>query len=1126
MRNQDVPRRANHALHLLLIAFLIILIRVWYLCIVEHDTYREKARRPRRKTLIESADRGTIRDRFNIPLAINKLQYDAAVCYDNVREIPLATWKKNEYGKKVRVYERRQHVENLSYLLADYLQMDPVEIEDLIHSQASIFPKTPFVIKEDISEETYYKLRALEKDWVGLNTQKATKRFYPQGKVASSVLGYMGAINERQYFALAEEMQELQDFLKQREEGIPVILPKGFQSALAVKLRYNELKEKAYTIHARVGKMGIERVFDEELRGFYGKRQIEVGSKGHLVRNLPGESESVSGKRLLLSLSSQLQEFAESLLIQNENDRKVHFPLAGKNHTQIAPPWIQGGAIVAMIPQTGEVVALASYPRFDPNDFTLQNNDAIHGWLETPYHIASIWDGKKNLTRELYSYGSEGSYDKDSPLSWDLFLNQVLSLPGSVREVIKNISSLEEGIQLVRLSHALMKLAKTSHMHTILQILYPESEGHTPSHLRVEVEEMQEIQKSLSQDVIHLIKQDLDIYLMPIKHNDDKLLIFDLLNLAFDEKKFSDELLLHIGGDSLSTYRSLCQAYATLESEVKNQVKTVYHERIFPLWRQKHFKTFLKEKREEEKAKNTYEHPYTDYLREAETKLFTNFWETHKWTFFKSFLFGTVSDEPELKPFSFHLLVKRQELEKTKAPFLDHLARLSERMQKLSKPLAFSYLQTMRNFSDLKDPLWGHYYQFSKPHGEQTLQDLACSFYPKNGMGFGKSYAFGRSTTLGSLFKPVTGYEALVQNYKSYEEKNLPIPDLNPLTLYDETNPKIVTKNGIVLGRSLEGEWITRHYKGGRLPKSHAKIGKVDFLTAMERSSNIYFSLLAGDVVDHPGDLYETTRKFGFGSLSGIELTGEIGGYVPDDIRDNKTSLYSFAIGQHSLVVTPLQSAVMLGALANGGEVLKPQIIQMQAGVSSLSEPNYLFKAPKYAYQDSLSAAGIHFPFFTEMQKIKEGPKITPFSKEIREQLFLPKEVQSKLFESLHRVVWGEKGPAQPYRIRSLFQHPKLIRDYKSLENEFIGKTSTAEFIHRPTLDREMPPLICKDIWFGAISFKNKQPKVFDPLTSEPELVVVVYLRFGDYGKEAAPLAAEVIKKWRAISAANQISVK
>jgi len=1125
MHNQDVPRRANHVLHLILISFLLILLRVYYLSVVKHEVYQEKARLPQIKTVIEPSARGTIRDRFNIPLAINNVQYDAAICYDRIRDIPLVTFEKNAEGKKTKVYKRRRYIEKLSSFLAKELELSATEVEDLIYSHASIFPHIPYVIKEGLLEETYCRLRALQKDWPGLVMKREAKRSYPQGKLGGNLIGYMGAIDQAQYFKIADEIENLQSYLDEREAGGLAILPKGFESTKQVKERLSELREKAYTLHTRMGKTGIERKFDESLRGFYGKNQREVESKGRLIRELPGKREALSGERIVLTLSSELQAFAESLLIQNEKERQRHFPLAGKHHDRILPPWILGGAIVAMLPDTGEVVAMASYPRFDPNDFTSQNNAKIHQWLETPRHLSRIWEGKAPLKRECFSYGSEGFYEEEKQLTWDLYLDSALSLSGKVRQAMRRISTLSEAHHLLQLREALQKICQNAPLHTIFDLLYSEVAGHRPSHLTSSVERKQEAHAYLTgeqEEVVTLIQKDLDPYLSEIKINDDKLLFFDLLSLLIDEALFSDELIKAVKDDTLSSYFTLCQAYANIEETIKKQVKVVFHERLFPLWREKNFKTFLNEKREIEKEKKTYQHPYTEYLKEAETELFEAFWTKNRLSFFHAFLFESVSDENELKAFSFHLLLKKRELKKSDQVVYNHLMKLTERFQTLSPALARAYLSTLRSYGDLTKPLLSHHYSFSKPHDQQTLQDLARAFYPKYGFGFTKSYAYGSFTTIGSLFKVVTGYEALKQHYMEREEKGLPLYDLNPLTIYDEVSTHLVTDQGMVLGRTLDGKFITRQYKGGRLPKSHVSIGKVDFLKAMERSSNIYFSLLAGDQIDHPSSLYKTTCDLGFGKPTGIDLPGEVGGYVPDDILDQRTSLYAFAIGQHELIVTPLQTAVMFSFLANGGEVLKPQIVKRKAGVSALKKQSEIFSDSSDSYKSYYASIGIHFPFFTETLKLREEPTTLPFSKQVKETLLLPSPVRSKLLESLHCVVWGEKGPAQPYRIRGLMNRPKWIRDYKSLKDQLIGKTSTAEFMYRPTLDKEMPPLLCTDIWFGSMSFKKTEEEGFDPEKGEPELVVIVYLRYGDYGKEAAPLAAQMVKKWRELQTAHE----
>lgn len=1040
MTNRDIPHKANTVLHLLLIAFLMIVFRVWYLGAIKHDEYAEKALKPQRRTVVEEAPRGTIRDRFNIPLAINKVQYNAAIFFDRIREIPVVNWEKNEEGKKVKVYERRNYVEKLSEMLGKTLEMDPIAIEDLIYSKASIFPNSPFIIKEDIDEKLYYRLRLMEKDWVGLTMQRGAKRCYPQGKIASKIIGYMGAINQKHYLEMAQEIDALSLFLEHRDEGLPVPLPKGFFSAKEVELRLHELREKAYTIHARVGKTGIERKYDKQLRGTIGKQEVELGAKGRFIRNLPGGKKGEEGDRILLSISAELQSYAEELLMISEQDREHRFALAGKNHDKIPSPWIKGGAIVAMIPNTGEIVALASYPRLDPNDFTLTGKDRkektkkIFKWLENSRHIGAIWDGFSPLEREYLTY------TETEMLTWDRYLDAILSKNCQVKKMLRKVPTVYEALHLQYTVGALHKLIGKETLAETIDTLYP---------------------LSVDSPLVKEIYKELDPFLSPIKENRDKLLFLDLLRLVANGETLSKRELDEVQNISLNKYRELNQAFVIVKEEILARVKILHHERIFPLWRKKHFKAYLKEKREEEKEKKTYPHPYTDYLTEALEKLFQEFWNEHCSKFFRAFIKGTFAPDIDLHPFLFHLVLKSKEIE----------GKTSEALKLIQKSnLSISLLNAFSSFGELDAPLWGKYPSIRK----QTLQGLASAFYPLGGYGYGKSFAYEQSTPIGSLFKVVTGYEALKQKYFYLQENHLPLNNLSPLEIIDEFNPKAVTDNGMVLGKYLDGSLISRHHKGGRMPRSHAKIGKVDFQIAMERSSNIYFSLLAGEVINHPADLEKTTWNFGFGKPTGIDLYGETGGHIPNDLRDNRTGLYSFAIGQHSLVVTPLQTGVMLSAIGNGGKVLKPQIVHMKVNQSGVK-------------------------------------KINP---EIKRTLPMPSAVRAELLESLRRVVMGKNGPVQPYRIRTLYEHPQWIPEYKALQDQFVGKTSTAEFIYRPTLDREESPLICKDIWFGTLSFKKGD----DYRVDMPELAVIVYLKFGDYGKEAAPLAAQIIKKWREIS--------
>ncbi len=1092
--DQNIPRKANHVLHLFLIALLLMLTRIWYLSTIKHDDYLAKARKPQRRVIIEQPHRGTIRDRFNIPLAMNQLQYNVAILYSAILEIPSTSWSTNEQGVRKKVNERREHVQKLTEFLAKKLNLDPSHIRDIIYSKASLFPNTPFVIAENLTESLYYELKFAEREWPGLRLERAAKRVYPKGKVASNIIGYLGDIDPKLYYRIAGEIDTLKSYLEQREEGIPAPLPKGFKSAQEAQNRFAELKEKMYTMQTQVGRAGIERRFDENLRGLYGKKPVAIGPKGKVLNNLPGARPPISGQRIILTLSSELQECAENLLILNEKERDQNFATAGKRHREIPPPWMKGGAIVAMIPQTGEVVALASYPRFDPNDFIKKESSSIQKWLETPNYFEELWQGIRPIERECLLPGRNQTYQESSFLTWDLFLDQVLSKNCAVKKQIQGVKSVREALNLLQSFASLIQCMEEENPRVLMNRLYPEAEGHHACKVKsTNTPELEDEHKKINK-----VRIELDPFLTAIPFNEDKLLFLDLLRLVVDTR-----VIQGLEECTLGELFRVQQLGLAVRNVVHEEVKTLYHERVFPIWRATHFKSYLSAKREEEKLKKTYVHPYTEYLEEAESKLLSPFWQEHSDACIETYLFGEVKNSEEMPSFFFHLALNGKKSQ------LEGLDLLKERVNALSEKERIAFFSNLRSLHTLQSyPLWGHYPRLPR----QTLKDLAKAFYPKTGMGYGKSYAYSQAAPPGSWFKLVTAYEAFKQTYFQEGQKKFPLENI--LTIYDEANPRIMTPQGMALGRTEEGKWITRRYKGGRLPKTHSPLGKINFYNAIERSSNIYFSLLASDFITHPRDLYQTTRELGAGTPTGIELTGEIGGYVPDDICDDRSSLYSFAIGQHALEITPLQSSVMLSTIANGGEVLTPQIVKMKAGSTYNNHADELFSEREYPYNQLLKTVGLHFPLFTESKKTRESQVVLPFEKKVKRQIALPDELRAPLVEGMRRVVWGENGQAAPHRIRSLYQHPEWMADYKKLTNQFTGKTSTTEFRHKSTLDRETPATMCKDIWFGSISFKDDVREK----NAEPELVVVVYLRYGSYGKEAAPLAAQIVKKWREIN--------
>jgi len=1009
--------KTNRILHLILVAFLLIAFRVWHLGVVQREEKLQEAQKPKLRTILLRADRGRICDRFHIPLAVNRICYNGAVYYGQIAQIPVAAWKTDVGGKRVRTYPRKDHIREMSKFMGKILGLEPERIEDLIHAKASLLPHVPYILKMDLSETEYYQLKMGEKDWLGLSAEIASERYYPLGKTGCHIIGSLGSINQREYGGKAEEINALQEAV---DQGLEMTLPSGFESFDDVYARLYELKEKAYTINDRVGKSGVEGGYEEELRGFWGLKKFEVDQRGKALRELPGGKEPIPGRDIVLSLSLELQQYAEELLIRNEKERagrSIGIDLADNGRKVQKQPWIKGGAIVALDPVTGELLAFASHPRFDPNDFIGSGKGGlVSRWLESEKFVADLWNGQQQLTRE-WPIGRKIGEEKRG-VNWEFFIDQILPSDGPLRHLFNKSLDVKTAIQVQEDYEAVLYCAND------------ESAGRR-----------------------------LEAFLGSISSPTDRLFAIDLLRLAVCSPRFSDDLLSKVAGMKISAYFSLGQDFHRLEKKMREESLQEFHKQKFPAWRVLNQKEFLKEKRREEKENKTYARPYVDYLDRKERELFQEFWEENRFAILK------------------------REIEKSGSDLQNAIAHLPDE-------LGQEFLRTFRPFQELDRPLLSD--------KSKTEQDLAASYYPKGGFGVMRSFAFQTAAPQGSLFKLVTSYEGLRQGHH--------------FSLIDELGQD--GKNQIV-AYSLNRSPYPRIYKGGRLPRTAAaQVGKIDLIGAIEHSSNPYFSILAGDYLKNPEDLNAAARLFGFGERTGIELAGETAGNLPSDLKTNRTGLYSYAIGQHTLLTTPLQSALMLAVFANGGHLLKPKIVKQAIGLSAVKEP---FSQENRFARPELEAIGISFPLFTGVQSRTPLPSSSESAVFVRRSFSLPPSIRNPILEGMDKSIWSGKGSGRPSAIRALLANPLLMGDYLSLKHQMIGKTGTAEILYNLSGNPSSLPQIYKHIWSGAISFDA------DPLVpakgrwEHPELVVVVFLRFGDAGKEAAPLAAQMIRKWREI---------
>ena len=1062
----NISLKANKVLNVILIALLLIALRLWHLGAVQYEEKLEESRRPQRRTVIEPAKRATIRDRFGIPLAINKIQYNATILYSQLRQIPSATWEKDPNGKRIKKFNRKNYITRLAHLLGEELNLDPSKVEDLIHAKASLYYNIPFVLKEDLTEKEYYRLKMLEKDWLGIQVQRRPKRTYPLGRLAGDIIGYMGAISKKEYESILGEMKTLRNFLEACEGECVGDLPLGISTEAEARRRLKDLQEHAYTIADYVGKAGIEGKFEQELRGYHGKKVFYSDARGNFLRELPGYREPLSGQKMSLTLSAELQRYAEQLLAQNERIREGRassLDSAKQVISGLRQPWIKGGSILAMDPKTGEILAMASYPRFDPNDFILtgtaesirQKRSNIARWFEVEGYLADIWDQKRPLERELFNDEESDFYDEKKKLDLETYLHLILPKGSSVVSALNNIGTLRGAI------------------------------------------EYQEKNDPISETLY------------------EKLLLFDLCCLLVDKERFDQDLIKKVGSQSLSTYRNASGAKVVLGEVTKGMARELFDDLDFRLWRLENEKPFLKEIRLLEKRDKRPTKPYTEYLEAKENALFEEFWKEHGNQLLLTLLKGEGLPNNALKPYESHFKKWHQELEAGahgSLPWHEAYLTLQKGIASFNTATSLKYLATLRGFRDLTLPLKGKYKGVRKEKGTQLQKHLAAAFYPLQGFGFGRSQTFRQAASQGSIFKLVTAYAALTQKYNELADPKVPLQKLNPLEIIDHTHKR---GNDLYMGTTLDGKPIPRMYKGGRLPRSTHAIGKIDLLKALEQSSNPYFALLAIDHLKKPEDLADAARLFSYGAKTGIDLPAEIKGNVPSDLSYNPTGLYAMAIGQHSLVVTPLQTGIMLSSLANGGKILKPQIVKQSIGKRPARKEDEELSEDLFPYQEDLGALGIDFPLI--LPEMDENQiSVTEYPHILQREVFLPYQVRYLLLEGMRRVMSRTQQESLSSLSRFYADYPEAISDMLELKKDVIGKTSTAEMVEQLDLDPKTGTNLYTHVWFGGISFQPTE-FVFNDKFGKPELVVVIYLRYGSYGKEAAPLAAQMVKKWREI---------
>ncbi len=250
------------------------------------------------------------------------------------------------------------------------------------------------LITKNLSQKDVAKLAVRSVEFPEIFFSMTKKRVYPQGIIAGHITGYIGPYSEKD----------------------------------------NKIKVKPYISWLEVGKTGLEKFFDKQLRGKFGRKRNEVTSKGHIIASQVYE-KTIAGNDIQISLDMGLQAFAierfergnntlvsvknKNIKKQIENMREITY--VNKKHVykdkknRIVNP--QSGSLIVMDVETGEILCSVSSPGYDPNIFS---DD-----LET-----SDWNKlKNNLRAPLLNRSMSGVYP-----------------PGSTIKMAVALAALESGI--------------------------------------------------------------------------------------------------------------------------------------------------------------------------------------------------------------------------------------------------------------------------------------------------------------------------------------------------------------------------------------------------------------------------------------------------------------------------------------------------------------------------------------------------------------------------------------------------------------------------------------------------------------------------------------------------------
>ena len=275
-----------------ILVFAVLFGRLYFLQVYEAGKYKTMSDENRISTRFLLSPRGVIYDRNGEIIAKNEQDFQAML-----------------------VTEQTPDIQGVVDKFSEIIELDKESKEKIEQSINKRYRFIPVRLKNNLSWQEVSKLMLHASDLAGLEISEGLSRKYPYGNIYAHVLGYVGPVSEKE------------------KNGNPLYMVPGF----------------------KLGKSGLEKYFDERLRGISGSIKLEVNAFGRVMNEIERDA-GVQGENITTTLDTQLQ--------------KVAYEAFGDN----------SGAAVVLNVNTGEILALVSTPSFDPNLFT--NGISYKNWNE------------------------------------------------------------------------------------------------------------------------------------------------------------------------------------------------------------------------------------------------------------------------------------------------------------------------------------------------------------------------------------------------------------------------------------------------------------------------------------------------------------------------------------------------------------------------------------------------------------------------------------------------------------------------------------------------------------------------------------------------------------------------